>query len=179
MKNYLFAFFVIFTIFVSIIGCQNAGGSVYAMEERYNSFLSILPNDISDDFIIDSKNYGLEYIEWQDELYTWIDNTIEDEMITENEIKATLSPTQIEYAIETLTGREYERVMPYSLVTNIKAHTDMLSLNIENLEKESVFSNNLYKLKEDEAIVHFTTEDTVFYYVWNYLLGLERPRRFQ
>ena len=55
----------------------------------------------------------------------------------------------------------------------------MLSINIKDLEKESIFSNNLHSLKEDEAIVHFTTDDTVFYYVWNYLIGIDRPRRFQ
>jgi len=178
MKNYLTIFLIIFMLIFSV-GCKNSGGSTYAMEKRYDNFLTILPKDVSDDFILDSKDYGNKYKEWQKELYEWIDDTIENETITENEVKERLQPTQIEYAIETLVAREYERILPYTLITNVKTHTDMLSINIKDLEKESIFSNNFYSLKEDEAIVHFTTEDAVFYYVWNYLIGIERPRRFQ
>lgn len=178
MKKKLLVFSIIFMLIFSV-SCKNSGGSTYAMQKRYDRFLTILPKDVSDDFVLDSKNYGNEYKEWQKELYEWIDDTIENEIMTENEVKEMLQPTQIEYAINTLIAREYERVLPYTLITNVKAHTDMLSINIKDLEKESVFSNNFYKLKEDEAIVHFTTDDAVFYYVWNYLVGVERPRRFQ
>ena len=174
MKIFLIIFVLIFSV-----GCKNSGGSTYAMEKRYNNFVNILPEDVSDDFTLNSKNYSNEYKEWQEELYEWIDITIENEKITENEVKERLKPTQIDFAIDTLTAREYERVLPYTLITNVRAHTDMLSINIKDLEKESIFSNNLHSLKEDEAIVHFTTDDTVFYYVWNYLIGIDRPRRFQ
>ena len=37
----------------------------------------------------------------------------------------------------------------------------------------------MFSLKKDEAIEHFTTEETIFYYVWNYLITIDRPRRFQ
>ena len=61
----------------------------------------------------------------------------------------------------------------------IKTHTDNLALNIKELEKEEGFSNSMFSLKKDEAIEHFTTEETIFYYVWNYLITIDRPRRFQ
>ena len=61
----------------------------------------------------------------------------------------------------------------------VKNHTDNLALDIKELEKEESFSNSMSALKKDEAIEHFTTEDTIFYYVWNYLITVNRPRRFQ
>ena len=64
-------------------------------------------------------------------------------------------------------------------MAKVKAHTDQLSLKIDELQKDEAFSNSMIKLKKDEAVENFTTEDTVFYYVWNYLITIERPRRFQ
>ena len=64
-------------------------------------------------------------------------------------------------------------------MSKVKAHTDELSLKIEELEKDDAFSNSMIKLKKDEAVENFTTKDTIFYYVWNYLITIDRPRRFQ
>ncbi len=177
MKKYLL---LIFIMPMLIISCKNDGGSTYAMDKRFNNFLKILPEDIKDDFVLDSKKYGTEYKKLQEELYTWIDTTIENEKITEQEVKTRIAVGNIEYNIETLLAREYERVLPFSLMTNVKNHIDQnLTPSIKNLEQDSTFSNKFNNLKKDEAIVNFTTDEAVFYYVWNYLLGLERPRRFQ
>lgn len=175
----LFITILLAIITVLSISCKNDGGSIYAMEKRYKNFLNILPNDIKDDFSFDSKKYGNEYKMWRDDFNLWVSNTIKEENVAEKEIASRIAPDKIEYAIETLTSKNYERNLPYDLMSNVKNHTDKLAIEIKELEKESSFSNSLYELKKDEAIEHFTPEDTVFYYIWNYSITLERSRRFQ
>lgn len=167
------------TILTVLISCKNDGGSIYAMDQRYKNFLNILPTDIKDDFLFNSKKYGTEYKTWQDQYNEWVTNTIEEENVAEKEISSRISPDKIEYALETLTSKNYERNLPYKIMSEVKEHTDKLSMEINELEKENSFSNSLYSLKKDEAIEHFTTEDTLFYYIWNYSITLNRPRRFQ
>lgn len=162
-----------------IISCGKDGGSIYAMHKRYNNFIYILPNDIKNDYLPNSEKYGDMYKEWISQFGDWTTNTINKEEESVKEISARITPDKIEYAIETLTNRNYERNLPFELMTNIRNHTDKLALNIKELENEEGFSNSMYSLKKDEAIEHFTTEETIFYYVWNYLIAVERPRRFQ
>ncbi|WP_295163279.1 hypothetical protein [uncultured Brachyspira sp.] len=162
-----------------IISCKNDGGSIYAMEKRYKNFLNILPNDIRNDYTLNSDKYGSMYKEWINEFNIWTDNIFYTEAQREQEISAEITPDKIEYAIETLTSKDYERNLPEDLMHKVKAHTDILSLKIEELEKDSNFSNSMIKLKKDEAVENFSTKDTIFYYVWNYLITIERPRRFQ
>lgn len=162
-----------------IISCKNDGGSIYAMEQRYRNFLNILPNDIKNDYTLNSDKYGNMYKEWINEFNTWTDNILNEETKREKEISARITPNKIEYALETLTSKDYERNLPVELMAKVKAHTDQLSLKIDELQKDEAFSNSMIKLKKDEAVENFTTEDTIFYYVWNYLITIERPRRFQ
>lgn len=164
---------------ILIISCGKDAGSIYAMHKRYDNFINILPNDIKDDYLPNSQKYGDMYKEWINQFDNWTKNTINEEEEAVKEISARITPDKIEYAIETLTNRNYERNLPVELMTNIRKHTDELSLNIKELEKEEAFSNSMHSLKKDEAIEHFTTEETVFYYLWNYLITVERPRRFQ
>lgn len=171
--------FTILLLSLLIISCGSDGGSIYAMEKRYKNFLNILPKDIAEDFKYTSKNYGSDYKLWRSELNKWIDKTIaEEKNVEENAIK-TISPANIEYAIVTLTGRNYERNNPVDLMKTVKNHSDKLALQIKELEKDDEFSKQLNKLKEDEAIEHFNTDETTFYYLWNYMIAIERPRRFQ
>ncbi len=178
MKKITILIFLILSI-ISIISCGKDGGSVYAMHKRYNNFINILPKDIKDDYLLNSSKYGNLYKEWINEFDTWTENTINEEDLSVKEISTRITPDKIEYAIETLTSRNYERNLPVELMINVKNHTDNLALNIKELEKEESFSNSFISLKKDEAIEHFTTEDTIFYYIWNYLITVERPRRFQ
>lgn len=149
------------------------------MHKRYNNFVNILPNDIKNDYLLNSSKYGNLYKEWINEFEVWTENTLNEEDLSVKEISSRITPDKMEYAIETLTSRNYERNLPTELMINVKNHTDNLALNIKELEKEESFSNSFISLKKDEAIEHFTTEDTIFYYVWNYLITVERPRRFQ
>lgn len=170
---------LILSILISIISCGKDGGSIYAMHKRYNNFINILPNDIKNDYMPNSSKYGNLYKEWINEFDSWTDKTLNEEDLSVKEISARITPDKIEYAIETLISRNYERNLPAELMINVKKHTDNLASNIKELEKEESFSNSFISLKKDEAIEHFTTEDTIFYYVWNYLITVERPRRFQ
>lgn len=171
---------ILFLILSSIlISCKNDGGSIYAMEQRYRNFLNILPNDVKNDYTLNSDKYGNMYKEWINEFNTWTDNILNEESKREQEISARITPDKIEYALETLTSKDYERNLPVDLMAKVKAHTDQLSLKIDELQKDEAFSNSMIKLKKDEAVENFTTEDTIFYYVWNYLITIERPRRFQ
>lgn len=170
---------LILTLLAILIACKNDGGSIYAMEQRYKNFLNILPDDIKNDFTLNSDKYGNMYKEWINEFNTWTDSTINTENDKEKEISARITPDKIEYALETLTSKDYERNLPVELMSKVKAHTDQLSVKIKELEKDEAFSNSMMKLKKDEAVENFTTEDTIFYYVWNYLITIERPRRFQ
>ena len=149
------------------------------MHKRYNNFINILPNDIKNDYYVNSEKYGDLYKEWINEFNIWTTNTINNEDLAVKEISSRITPDKIEYALETLTTRNYERNLPTELMIKVKTHTDNLALNIKELEKEEGFSNSMFSLKKDEAIEHFTTEETIFYYVWNYLITIDRPRRFQ
>ena len=164
---------------IAIISCGKDGGSIYAMHKRYNNFIDILPNDIKNDYYVNSEKYGNLYKEWINEFNAWTENILSEEDLSEKEISSRITPDRIEYAIETLTSRNYERNLPTELMIKVKNHTDNLALAIKELEKEESFSNSMLSLKKDEAIEHFTTEDTIFYYVWNYLITIDRPRRFQ
>ena len=170
---------LILSLTIIIISCRNDGGSIYAMEQRYKNFLNILPNDIKNDYTLNSDKYGNMYKEWINEFNTWTTNILNTETQREQEISSRITPDKIEYALKTLTSKDYERNLPVELMTKVKAHTDELSLKIEELEKDETFSNSMMKLKKDEAVENFTTKETVFYYVWNYLITIERPRRFQ
>ena len=170
---------LILSITLAIISCGKDGGSIYAMHKRYNNFINILPNDIKNDYYVNSEKYGDLYKEWINEFNTWTTNTINNEDLAVKEISSRITPDKIEYALETLTTRNYERNLPTELMIKVKTHTDNLALNIKELEKEEGFSNSMFSLKKDEAIEHFTTEETIFYYVWNYLITIDRPRRFQ
>ncbi|MEI0537701.1 hypothetical protein [Brachyspira pulli] len=170
---------LILSLTIIIISCKNDGGSIYAMEQRYKNFLNILPNDVKNDYTLNSDKYSNMYKEWINEFNTWTDEILKTEAQREQEISARITPDKIEYALETLTSKDYERNLPVELMTKVKAHTDTLSLKIEELQKDEAFSNSMVKLKKDEAVENFTTEETIFYYVWNYLITIERPRRFQ
>ena len=170
---------LILTLFIILVACKNDGGSIYAMEQRYRNFLNILPDDVKNDYTLNSDKYGNMYKEWINEFNTWTDNILKEKTKREQEISARITPDKIEYALETLTSKDYERNLPVDLMAKVKAHTDQLSLKIDELQKDEAFSNSIIKLKKDEAVENFTTEDTVFYYVWNYLITIERPRRFQ
>ena len=170
---------LILSLTIIIISCRNYGGSIYAMEQRYKNFLNILPNDMKNDYTLNSDKYGNMYKEWINEFNTWTTNILNTETQREQEISSRITPDKIEYALKTLTSKDYERNLPVELMTKVKAHTDELSLKIEELEKDETFSNSMMKLKKDEAVENFTTKETVFYYVWNYLITIERPRRFQ
>lgn len=170
---------LILSITLAIISCGKDGGSIYAMHKRYNNFINILPNDIKNDYYVNSEKYGDLYKEWINEFNIWTTNTINNEDLAVKEISSRITPDKIEYALENLTARNYERNLPKELMIKVKTHTDNLALNIKELEKEEGFSNSMFSLKKDEAIEHFTTEETIFYYVWNYLITIDRPRRFQ
>lgn len=170
---------LILSITLAIISCGKDGGSIYAMHKRYNNFINILPNDIKNDYYVNSEKYGDSYKEWINEFNIWTTNTINSEDLAVKEISSRITPDKIEYALETLTARNYERNLPTELMIKVKTHTDNLALNIKELEKEEGFSNSMFSIKKDEAIEHFTTEETIFYYVWNYLITIDRPRRFQ
>lgn len=170
---------LILLVITAIISCGKDGGSIYAMHKRYNNFINILPNDIKNDYYVNSEKYGNLYKEWINEFNSWTENILNEEDSKIKEISARITPDKIEYALETLTSRNYERNLPTELMIKVKNHTDNLALNIKELEKEEAFSNAMFSLKKDEAIEHFTTEDTIFYYVWNYLITVDRPRRFQ
>ena len=154
---------LILSIILAIISCGKDGGSIYAMHKRYNNFINILPNDIKNDYYVNSEKYGNLYKEWINEFNIWTTNTINNE----------------DLAVKEISSRNYERNLPTELMIKVKTHTDNLALNIKELEKEEGFSNSMFSLKKDEAIEHFTTEETIFYYVWNYLITIDRPRRFQ
>lgn len=177
MNKYIFLTLLILPII--LLSCNNDGASIYAMQKRYKNFLNILPDDLKEKFTLDSKEYGDNYKIYKDELNKWIDEVLNKETEDVKEIGKAFSPGQIEYAINTLVSRNYERQLPYELMSRVKNDTDKLSIEIDNLLKDTDFSNNLYKVKMDEAIVHFNTDDTTFYYVWNYLIGIDRLRRFQ
>lgn len=170
---------LILLVITAIISCGKDGGSIYAMHKRYNNFINILPNDIKNDYYVNSEKYGNLYKEWINEFNSWTENILNEEDLKIKEISARITPDKIEYALETLTSRNYERNLPTELMIKVKNHTDNLALNIKELEKEEAFSNAMFSLKKDEAIEHFTTEETIFYYVWNYLITVDRPRRFQ
>lgn len=170
---------LILLVATAIISCGKDGGSIYAMHKRYNNFVNILPNDIKNDYYVNSEKYGNLYKEWINEFNSWTENILNEEDLKIKEISARITPDKIEYALETLTSRNYERNLPTELMIKVKNHTDNLALNIKELEKEEAFSNAMLSLKKDEAIEHFTTEETIFYYVWNYLITVDRPRRFQ
>ena len=170
---------LILLVTTAIISCGKDGGSIYAMHKRYNNFINILPNDIKNDYYVNSEKYGNSYKEWINEFNSWTENILNEEYLKIKEISARITPDKIEYALETLTSRNYERNLPTELMIKVKNHTDNLALNIKELEKKESFSNAMLSLKKDEAIEHFTTEETIFYYVWNYLITVDRPRRFQ
>ena len=170
---------LILSITLAIISCGKDGGSIYAMHKRYNNFINILPNDIKNDYYVNSEKYGDLYKEWINKFNIWTTNTINNEDLAVKEISSRITPDKIEYALETLIARNYEINLPTELMIKVKTHTDNLALNIKELEKEEGFSNSMFSLKKDEAIEHFTTEETIFYYVWNYLITIDRPRRFQ
>ena len=170
---------ILILLMLMIISCGKDGGSIYAMHKRYNNFIDILPNDIKNDYYVNSEKYGDLYKEWINEFNAWTENILSEEDLSEKEISSRITPDRIEYALETLTSRNYERNLPTELMIKVKNHTDNLALDIKELEKEETFSNSMLSLKKDEAIEHFTTEETIFYYVWNYLITIDRPRRFQ
>ena len=170
---------ILILLMLMIISCGKDGGSIYAMHKRYNNFIDILPNDIKNDYYVNSEKYGDLYKEWINEFNAWTENILSEEDLSEKEISSRITPDRIEYALETLRSRNYERNLPTELMIKVKNHTDNLALDIKELEKEETFSNSMLSLKKDEAIEHFTTEETIFYYVWNYLITIDRPRRFQ
>ena len=118
---------LILSLTIIIISCKNDGGSIYAMEQRYKNFLNVLPNDIKNDYTLNSDKYGNMYKEWINEFNTWTTNIINTEIEKEKEISARITPDKIEYALETLTSKDYERNLPIELVSKVKAHTDTLS----------------------------------------------------
>ncbi len=177
---------LVITTFITIActlvatSCSSNAGSFSAMNSRYNSFLKILPNDLEDAFKIDSQKYADTYKLWQEEANLWIDNIMLEENNGVKNIEAKFVPDTKDYAIGVLTNRFYERRNPYELMDKVYAHTKNLGHDIAQLEKtDQDFSNKLHRIKIDEAIENFNSEETAFYYLWNYTLMLERPRRFQ
>ncbi len=183
MKNYLHSILttiMITTLALITASCNSNAGSISAMNSRYNDFLKILPSDLRDDFLINSTKYSADYKRWQDEANLWIDNIISEENIGADSIKANYQPDTKLYNIGILTNKFYERKNPYELMEEVYAHTQKLGADIAKLEmSDQDFSNKLHHLKVDEAIINFDSEETAFYYLWNYTLMLERPRRFQ
>lgn len=182
MKKYLRTILISLIICQSVVltSCSSNAGSISAMNSRYNDFLKILPSDLKDAFEFDSQKYSADYSRWQEEANTWIENTIEKEDSGANKIEANFVPDTKEYAIGMVTNKFYERQNPYALMDEVYAHTKSLGSELAKLEAEDQsFSNKLHQLKVSEAIENFNSEETAFYYLWNYTLMLERPRRFQ
>ena len=95
------------SIILAIISCGKDGGSIYAMHKRYNNFINILPNDIKNDYYVNSEKYGDLYKEWINEFNIWTTNTINNEDLAVKEISSRITPDKIEYALETITARNY------------------------------------------------------------------------
>ncbi len=165
---------------LALASCSSNAGSISAMKSRYNDFLKILPADLKDAFEFDSEKYAADYKRWQEEANLWIKNTIQDENRGADSIQANFTPDTKEYSIGILTNKFYERKNPYELMSEVYEHTKSLGNDIAKLEaQDQSFSNKLHHLKIGEAIENFNSDETAFYYLWNYTLMLERPRRFQ
>ena len=54
---------LILSLTIIIISCQNDGGSIYAMEKRYRNFLNILPDDVKNDYTLESLYLWAQYLE--------------------------------------------------------------------------------------------------------------------
>ena len=107
---------LILLVITAIISCGKDGGSIYAMHKRYNNFINILPNDIKNDYYVNSDKYGNLYKEWINEFNSWTENILNEEDLKIKEISARITPDKIEYALETLTSRNYERNLPAELM---------------------------------------------------------------
>lgn len=171
--------FVLLSVIVFAVSCSEKKDRSSIMVNRYNAFLKILPDDTASKFKFDSKEYVEVYKEWQTEAAKWIENTLAREEKGASVVTNIYKPDMKEYAIGLLTNKFYERENPYELMEKVYKHTKILAKEVKSLENDEKFKSKLDKIKKDEAIENFTTEDTVFYFIWNYMIMLDRPRRFQ
>ena len=136
-----------------LISCKNDGGSIYAMEQRYRNFLNILPDDVKNDYTLNSDKYGNMYKEWINEFNTWTDNILNEEAEREQEISARITPDKIEYALDNKEKMAPIRanarnviVENYSLHKTIPQHLEYIESIIKNYKIHQMKDNKLLRV---------------------------------
>lgn len=174
--------FALFSLSLILLLSSCAYGALGMKKQRLKNFMRILPSDIAERLTIDSPVYGGEIAAFRAEANEWIaaihaaeSNTMYALTNTEamrNDPEAT--------TFATLTNRRYERENPYSLMARVEAYTKPIAQELEaRLSEDESLRARYDAIKSDEAIVGFTVEETVFYFLWNYVITIDRPRRFQ
>ncbi|MEK6794377.1 MAG: hypothetical protein AABZ39_06350 [Spirochaetota bacterium] len=165
---------------VSFNACSRSA-SIDAMRDRLSHFRRILPADISDSFNINSKQYGAQYAAWQKEYYAWQKDILDRERRNQSNVERTYYAVNQElYTLSMLTNRFYEREIPTELMRRVRVSSDTIAQRMNAaLARNPKLAADLMRVKADEAIHHFTVEEVSFYFLWNYVITLERYRRFQ
>lgn len=165
---------------ISLAGCSRSA-SIDAMRDRLSHFRRILPAEISDMFAINSKQYGAQYAAWQKEYYAWQKDILDRERRNQSNVeRAYYAVNQELYTISMLTNRFYEREIPVDLMRRVRVSSDAIAEKMNAaLAKNPKLAAELARIKADEAVHHFTVEEVSFYFLWNYVITLERYRRFQ
>lgn len=169
----------ILSISITILGaCSNA--ALAEKKSRFNEFMSILPKDIQERYDTKSPKYGENLLQWRAEAKVWIEKTFQKETNRQRDISNMYYRNPEMYNYGMLTNRFYERENPFTLMEEIKPYSDEIAeLMKKSVESDSSFSNRLHSIMTEEAIPMFSIEDTAFYFLWNYVITFDRPRRFQ
>lgn len=161
------------------IGCTQSA-SIQAMRERLANFRKILPADISEMYDISNAKYRSQYKRWRAEAHDWIVRITKIETNNISNYTRFYSTNEELQHISELTNRFYERINPKSLMKEVRDYSDVIAEKMDySLQNNGTFQSNLDRIKNDEGINHFSTREVAFYFLWNYVITLERPRRFQ
>ncbi|MBI4979002.1 MAG: hypothetical protein HZC28_16100 [Spirochaetes bacterium] len=167
-------------VLLTLAGCAKSA-AIQSMRDRLVKFQRILPADIAVSFDIKAPANAAQYKAWQDAYYTWQKATLERERVNQsNAERSYYAINQEMYTISMLTNRFYERDIPVALMREVQTRSDAVAVKLDRaLAASPELKKNLERVLKDEATVHFTTKDICFYFLWNYVITLERHRRFQ
>lgn len=180
MKNKSIIILSLLAIALLLYSCGAEGASLYGKQKRFENFMNTLPKDIAEKFDKESETYGERIKKWEAAADKWIAETFEKETNRQAMISNKYRKDPQMLAVGLLTNRFYERENPFELMAEVKEYSDSIAKDLDlAMKNDDKLRKEIEEIMVDEAIINFSNEQLTFYFLWNYVITFDRPRRFQ
>lgn len=171
---------VLITALIILFSTSCQSNQYDVKKERLKNFIDTLPKDTAAMFDEKNDEYGPKIKEWKTEAKTWISNTLKKEAEQQSKISNIYRNDERNFELAMRTNRFYERENPYELMQEVRKYSDDIAeILSKQIAEDDELKQKIYEIKMDEAIMAFSTEELCFYFLWNYVITMDRPRRFQ